>query len=126
MSQQQTFDFQPQKTVWSDSRAVQRDAVLDRLEQTRAELINVAKQVALQIWRRDGEVSSPQVLAEMKRNSTLASKIASVDKRFMGAVFRKGNGWRRLRFDPAGSHAQPISVWTFRGKESIDVDEIGP
>lgn len=111
MPEQATFDFRPAEAA-KPPELRKRDEALNTLAKTRAELVAAAKAAAMKIWRRQGEVTSPQVIAEMKRSRVLASKIDSVDKRFMGVVFRSGNGWRRLRFDPCGSHNQPISVWT--------------
>lgn len=88
-----------------------RDAALDLLDKRRAELIARAHQIATYFCRENGTVTSPQVIAELKKEG--APGLDEVDPRFMGAVFRAGRGWRRIGYRAAGSHARPVSVWTF-------------
>lgn len=89
----------------------ERDAVLDRLQETRAELIAVAKETALRLAAEHGETCSVDVLNKMRLDPVLKDKLDEVDPRFMGAVFRAGNGWQRVRMEPKGSHACWISIW---------------
>lgn len=88
--------------------AAARDEALDLLEQTRGELIDAARQVALRIAKEQGVVSSTEVFSELE-TTALKAKMDQVDPRWMGAVFRKG--WERVGFESTGSHRRPVSVW---------------
>lgn len=81
-----------------------KEEVLNQLAESRRELITRAKEIALEIYEREGTVSSPQVLAVLREENPF-----DVDPRFMGAVFRKG--WLRVGWTTAGSHGRPVSVW---------------
>ena len=90
-----------------------RDEALDSLEAARDELIAVAKSIAYQLAREHGTVTSPQVIAEMKRLGW-GDRLAEVDLRFMGVVFRRGwqrKGWATGK--EGGSHARPVAIWGF-------------
>lgn len=88
-----------------------RDAALDTLEQTRQSLISIASGVARDICREHGQVTSSDVFRRMK---TLGyePQLRAYDKRWMGAVFRANQGWRKVGQRNDGSHSRPISVWT--------------
>lgn len=88
-----------------------RNVALDLLEETRAELIDCARKVALKIVNKNGSVTSTEVLIEM-HDLGMTSKLDTVDKRFMGAVFR--NGWTRKGYENLGSHGRPVSVWMLK------------
>lgn len=90
-----------------------RDEVLDQLELWRAPLITVAKIVACELEQKNGRVTSPEVIRELKLRGYEA-QLEEVDKRFMGAVFRKTDNWERVGWEPIGSHARPVSVWKRR------------
>lgn len=94
------------------SQVQQRDAALDLLERTRAELVEKAREVAISLGA-SGDVTSPAVLARM-RELGLGEKLDQVDARFMGVVFR-GRGWKRVGWlsgaDSPGSHARPVALW---------------
>ncbi len=97
-----------------DLETAARDAALDLLEEHRAPLIEIARAVAQELAIRHGRVTSPDVVQELRARG-YGDMIDAVDKRFMGAVFRSGNGWERIGFENLGSHRQPISVWRKRG-----------
>ena len=84
-----------------------KEKVLNTLEVVRAELIDQAKTIAEEIADIKGTVNSSEVVYEMRLRGIGAVDL--VDKRFMGAVFRKG--WERVGFSPTGSHSRPISIW---------------
>lgn len=90
------------------AEARKRDRALDLLETYRGDLVDAARAVAEEIAGRVGHVTSPEVLAELRERG-LGEALDSVDRRFMGAVFRKG--WRRVGLDNSGSHRRPVSVW---------------
>ena len=93
-----------------------REQVLDTLERCRARLVAEARAVACSLARSRGEVTSPEVLAEM-RLLGFGADLARVDARFMGPVFR-GPEWERVRWlsgpESPGSHARPVAVWRLR------------
>ncbi len=90
--------------------SLKRDRALDLLEKTRSDLIEQGKIIAMEIWKRKGSVTSPEVRRELFKRK--ADGVEEVDGRFMGAVFRKNLGWIRTGFVSQGSHAQPISIWS--------------
>jgi hypothetical protein len=91
--------------------ATARDRALDLLEKHRGDLVAVARSVANRIAIRNGTVTSPEVLAEM-RAIGLGDALDTVDRRFMGCVFR--TGWKRVGYSPEGSHKRPVAVWQRR------------
>lgn len=98
------------------TQAQARDAALALLEAARAELIDLAYDIALAIWTAKGEVSPTEVWAELFQRATtdavLAYKLETLDRRWMGAVFRPARGWVQLRTERSGSHKRPVPVWT--------------
>ncbi|MDQ3170305.1 MAG: hypothetical protein M3Q55_09235 [Acidobacteriota bacterium] len=105
------FDDIPVPIRAPDAVAVaERDRALDLLALARASLITEACKVALSIARSNGRVTSVEVVDAMKRLGFTAS-LAAHDRRWLGAVFRKGGGWRRLGYEPTGSHARPVAIW---------------
>jgi len=88
------------------SEREKRDQILDRLQEKRKELIEIAKKTAHEIADAGLVVTSPMVLELMRERGV---DFANLDTRFMGVVFR--SGWVRVGFVPEGSHAQPISLW---------------
>ena len=88
----------------------ERDAALDRIEATRAQLISIADKLARELVRKSGRVTSSDVFREMKALG-YGPLLASYDPRWMGAVFRKGKGWQRVGWVNDGSHSRPVAVW---------------
>jgi hypothetical protein len=93
-----------------DLDAQARDRALDLFDQHRSFLVSVAHAIAEEIAREHGRVSSPEVLSTMKARG-YEEALQQVDRRFMGAVFREGRGWRRVGFENKGSHKRPVSIW---------------
>lgn len=104
---QLSLDFEAQRK--------ERDKALDSLEDHRAWLISAATAIAIKLAMENGEVASPQVIEAMLQDEEIAGRMAGVDRRFMGVVFRDPKRWVRVRFDNIGSHSQPISVWRLKG-----------
>lgn len=84
-----------------------KNEALDLLEATRPIVISAAKTIAYEIAIKNGRVTSTEVLEKLRSNGHNPDIF---DKRFMGAVFRKG--WIRIGYEESGSHKRPVSVWT--------------
>lgn len=95
------------------TREAERDEALDLLERTRAHLIAVARHFRDQILNERQSVTSTQVFNRMKAHG-YAIEMATVDPRWMGAVFRASEGLRRIGWINVGSHARPCAVWEVR------------
>jgi len=89
-----------------------RDAALDLICKHREQLVRRGREIAYHIWSTTGQVSAPQVLLELKRE--LPYEVASVDHRFMGAVFMS-KSWKRVGYERTGSHGRPASIWAWKG-----------
>jgi hypothetical protein len=85
-----------------------RDEALDRLEVRRLYLINIAKDIAHRIVKKEGVVTSTEVLWVL-REEYPEELWKDVDPRFMGAVFR--SGWIKAGQKAVGSHCRPVTVW---------------
>lgn len=79
---------------------------LARVAQGKADLILAAKTVAREIATANHTVTSTEVLATLRQRGY---DVDSVDKRFMGVVFR--DGFVRYGWTPTGSHKRPVTVW---------------
>jgi len=98
-----------QRYLWNQEREAQaRDLALDRLAESRADLIAVAQKIAKQLCQTHGQVTSPEVLRVMRQQG-YGGMLDKVDRRFMGCVFCRG--WRRIGYENSGSHGRPVSVW---------------
>lgn len=86
-----------------------RDEVLETLERFRRNAIFAARKIAFDIEARNGRVTSTEVLRIMKAKH--GPMIEGIDHRFMGAVFRRGQGWKRLGWETTGSHGRPVAIW---------------
>ena len=98
----------PPPTRAARSQEEQRDAALDMLAKKRAEVVAIARAVAEEIAAREGTVTSPQVLAEMRARGH-GDLLDAVDRRFMGVVFRLG--WVASGHAQTGSHKRSVPVW---------------
>lgn len=90
-----------------------RDHALDTTINSRATLIAVAKAYALGIANANGSVTSVEVVALMRHNGW-GPELDAHDRRWLGNVFRSGEGWRRMGWRNGGSHGRPIAVWARR------------
>jgi hypothetical protein len=95
----------------TDDEDAKRDFALDLLEKTRSSLISAARTEAHAIYVTNGRVTSVEVMAAMKAAGHGAA-MANVDPRWMGAVFRKGEGWVRVGWEQTGSHSRPVAIWS--------------
>jgi len=79
-------------------------------------LVDLAREVAMQLAARDGQVTSSDVLTILRRRG-YGPVLDQTDTRFMGAVFR-GQEWERVGYlsgtDSPGSHSRPVAVWRLR------------
>jgi hypothetical protein len=96
-----------------DPEAKARDRALDAIERTRGTLVSQAQQIAEEIFRAKGRVSSSDVWAVIEQRAktslVLAAQLVQADPRWIGAVFR--HGWRRVGYEATGSHKRPVAVW---------------
>ena len=96
-------------------QAQERDIALARLEAARPIILAAARAIAISIDLEYGEVSSPMVLARIRREGW-GEVLDKFDRRLMGAVFGRRRGWRLLRQSTSAphvaSHHRPASVWT--------------
>lgn len=88
-----------------------RDEALDLLAEARAELIRLALSVAKELCETQGSVTSSAVLKELRRQGH-GPLVDSVDRRFMGVVFR--SGWEQTGWAESGSHRRKQPVWRLR------------
>ena len=79
---------------------------------TKIRLIDLAREVAVELATARGVVTSPEVLEELRRRG-YGSVLDQVDTRFMGAVFR-GPEWVQEAWEGQGSHSRPVAVWRLR------------
>lgn len=100
-----------------DPEEVARDRALDNFEASSASLVARGRAVAIEIARRCGVVTSPQVMRALQQEAAgdewLAGKLAAADPRWLGAVFR--SGWIRSGWSSTGSHKRPVPIWKWRG-----------
>lgn len=102
MSQLKLFDRKQERS--------KRDMALNLFETFRGDLLAAARAVADELAEKNGRVTAPDVLAVL-RDRGLGDALDEVDRRFMGAVFRAGTGWKRIGWEPGGSHGRPVSIW---------------
>ena len=89
----------------------ERDRALDRLERTRADLVEIARRTRDALFETgDGSVCSIEVIEEMKRDG-LGPDLERFDLRWIGAVFRESEGLMRVGWRRLGSHGRPVSIW---------------
>ena len=89
-----------------------RDETLIAMSSTRAFLIEKATEIAVEICKRQGHVTSPQVLKRMHEIPELAAMLASCDPRWAGGVFLKSRGWRNTgTYVNEGHKARPVPRW---------------
>ena len=93
--------------------AGKRDAALDLLQAQRSEIIGVALVIARRIAKRRGRVTSVQVFEQLRADGW-GPRMMKLDPRWMGPVFRAGNGWVRDGYENTGSHKRPVAVWRIR------------
>ena len=89
------------------------DRIIELHEEHRADLIQIAQLVADSIEQLNGRVTSPEVVSKM-RALGMGEVLDNVDRRFLGAVFRRP-GWERVGFENKGSHARPVAIWKRKG-----------
>jgi hypothetical protein len=115
MSQLDMFNRRrpPQKPAQEPSLAPEdaRDAVLAQHAEERAELIEVADQIAAELSARDGAVCMPRILAALRARG-YGAKLDVLDPRWTGAVLLPTRGWERTgEIAREGSRARPVPMW---------------
>lgn len=88
-----------------------RDRALRLHEEKRDALVSLAYCIAVKLAKQHGTVTAPQVFAELAQDPRAVEMMAGKDPRWMGAVFRKGKGWRRVGWTEGGSHGRPVAIW---------------
>lgn len=88
----------------------ERDEALELLRRTRASLISTAHAYAAQLIMKNGSVTSAEVLDAMRAGGHGVA-LDTVDRRFMGAAFRKA-GFVAVGRDQTGSHKRTQPRWT--------------
>lgn len=104
---QPSFNFEKTQR----QRLMERDDALNLIERNRALLVQEGKRIAEEIARRTGSVTSNRVFQELV-NRGYGELLEAVDRRFMGAVFRKG--FERVGYINQGSHGRPQSIWRLK------------
>lgn len=108
MTQQNLFGGEdPQPTEPTEKEKLQ--AVMVTMEATRGFLIDTARDIAHELVKLNGQVTSVEVFREL-RDRGYGAHLDAVDPRWMGAVFRT-RGWLRVGWREVGSHCRPVSVW---------------
>jgi hypothetical protein len=87
---------------------LEREKVLDKLDRSYERVVRDAKIVAREIAKAKGRVTSVEVLAELRQRGYSDLR----DTRWLGCIFRRG--WRRIGWEPTGSHCRPVAIWTLR------------
>ncbi len=88
-----------------------RDGVLAQHAEERAEMIEVADQIAAELASRDGSVCMPRILAAMRARG-YGDKLDVLDPRWTGAVLLPTRGWERTgEIAREGSRARPVPMW---------------
>lgn len=90
-----------------------RDSALELLREHRAALIDVARNIAITLARKNKTVTSTEVIKTMKEKG-FESYVEKYDKRFLGAVFTDKKTWTKVGYDNSGSHGRPVSVWRLK------------
>lgn len=95
-----------------------RDQALDQLEKWRSGLVEIGREVAIQIARQRKRVTSVEVFAQMRAQG-YDEALDACDPRWMGAVFRETDVWQREGWETTGSHKRPVAIWSLRDPQNI-------
>jgi hypothetical protein len=95
-----------------------REHALDQLEKWRSGLVEIGREVAIQIARKRGRVTSVEVFATMRAQG-YDDALDACDPRWMGAVFREEDVWQREGWETTGSHKRPVAIWSLRDPQNI-------
>jgi hypothetical protein len=94
-----------------------RDGALDRLEELRSGLVEVAREVAIQLAKRRNRITSVEVFAALRAQGYDES-LDAADPRWMGVVFRE-DIWQREGWETTGSHRRPVAIWSLRDPHNV-------
>lgn len=96
-----------------------RDHALDLLRRRRSALVAIGRDVAIEIARQRGRVTSVEVFAQMRAYG-YDEEMDNCDPRWMGAVFNESI-WEREGWEQTGSHKRPVAIWRLRDRNNIPV-----
>ena len=107
------FDPSTWGTPEPKSETEKRDEGIDKVEVKYSDLVDAAKTVAMRIYTERGRVTSVEVVSDMESDPRYAKRMMETaqERRWLGAVFRKGTGWVRIGWESTGSHARPVAIW---------------
>lgn len=103
----------PQRKIGSPSGKIAeeaaRDEALDNLAAYRGALCETGREVAVELCKQRGRITSVEVFAEMRARG-YDEALNSADPRWMGVVFRE-EIWERQGWEQTGSHRRPVAIW---------------
>lgn len=85
----------------------QRDIGIKRAALASREAVRIAHDIAMELVRANGRVTSPEVLREFGKRHP---DELPAERRFMGAVF-SAKTWLPLGWETTGSHRRPVRIW---------------
>lgn len=111
----------PQRQLGSpgptDIETWKRDNALAQLEAYRSGLIEIARDIAIELARRRNRITSVEVFAEMRARG-YHEAMDAVDPRWMGPVFRE-EIWERQGWEQTGSHRRPVAIWRLKDPRHV-------
>ena len=105
----------PHPPLVLDRKTKKRDEVLEALgmDESRALMIQIATEIAVSICRKNGWVTSVQVMLAMRERSDLVAMLDALDPRWIAAVLLPSKGWVRIEGTiNIGSRGRPVARWT--------------
>lgn len=102
----------------SDLEEGARDHAIEQLNKWRSGLVEVGREIAIQLARQRGRITSVEVFAEMRAQG-YDKALDAVDPRWMGAVFNEKDVWSREGWEQTGSHKRPVAIWSLRDPQNI-------
>jgi len=87
-----------------------RDEALGLLIKYRSELIELARATAHRLAYNHGYVTAPMVRSDLEARGIRVAG-PGLDPRWLGGVFMRGSGWRRIGWEATGSHGRPVAMW---------------
>lgn len=94
-----------------------RDHAIDQLAQWRAGLVEIGREIAIELAKNRGRITSVEVFAEMRARG-YDEALDACDPRWMGVVFKE-DIWKRDGWEQTGSHKRPVAIWRLVDPTSI-------
>jgi len=111
----------PQRKIGSpgppDIETAGRDAALDNLEAHRGSLCETGREIAIELTKLRGRITSVEVFSEMRARG-YDEDLNAVDPRWIGVIFRE-KIWRRRGWEQTGSHRRPVAIWELEDPANI-------